>query len=269
MSVQFGRSRSLGRGEDPPVEEATGPEAVDDPSEGKAWAESLGDGQLEGDRWYHILFKLFFPISIYFLFYGCVVLIYGSDMASEWTNMTFLFLVPPAGTGVIVPLGISKGFSGLTMALTVTMVDVVISMYICWWLVLLKKIPGIGRIFIWLEEKAGKKIEADPKLKRGSWWVIYTVLLVPIQGSGGMNMSIIGRMIGMRADSIITAVGAGSLTVALFFAFLATIGFQLLEYSLWAFIIFLILTLQGVVLVYWSIRWTKMRMWEGQLAKEA
>lgn len=52
-------------------------------------------------------------------------------MATRWVELTALFIVPPFGTGTIVPWGISDGFSGLTMALTVTMVDGIISIWIC------------------------------------------------------------------------------------------------------------------------------------------
>ncbi len=90
--------------------------------------DSLGEGQLEGDRWYHILIKMFLPLGIYLLSY---VIIYGGRMATRWVELTALFIVPPFGTGTIVPWGISDGFSGLTMALTVTMVDGIISIWIC------------------------------------------------------------------------------------------------------------------------------------------
>ncbi|UCC92339.1 MAG: small multi-drug export protein [Thermoplasmata archaeon] len=233
----------------------------------KTWRESLGDGQLEGDRWYHVLFKGLFPGSLYLLAIGVIGAIYGSDMVGEWTNLTFLFLVPPMGTGALVPLGMSKGFSPLTMALTVTLVDAIMAMYVVWWLVLLKKIPGLGKAFNWIEEKAGKKVESDPRMKRGSWMVIYMSLLIPVQGSGGINMAVIGRVLGLRADSIVSAIVAGSFSIAVITAFMASVGMSLLQESLVGFIIFIMLMVQALVITILLKNRYQMRKWEAELAR--
>ncbi len=236
-----------------------------EPKPPKTWKESLGRGELDGDHWYHILAKMFLPAGIYAAFYGSVYLIYGASMASRWMELTVLFLVPPMGTGTIVPLGMIDGFGGLTMALTVTMVDLILSMWICWWFVILHKIPLIGRIFIWLEEKAGKNIEANPKYKKASWWVIFGALLIPIQGSGGMNMSIIGKLVGLRADLVITAVAAGSFTIAIVVAFMTRVGTELYQESPALLILFIIITIQAALMFYYFYRKYKVSQWEKQL----
>jgi hypothetical protein len=231
----------------------------------KTWKESLGRGKLDGDHWYHVLAKMFIPAGIYAIFYGSVYLIYGADMASRWAELTVLFLVPPMGTGTIVPIGMSDGFNGLTMALTVTMVDLILSMWICWWFVILHKIPIIGRIFVWMEEKAGKKIEANPTYKRASWWVIFSVLLIPIQGSGGMNMSIIGKLVGLRADLVITAVAAGSFTIAIIVAFMTQVGYTLYQQSPILLVAFIVVTIQALMIIYIGYRKYMMHRWEKEL----
>jgi hypothetical protein len=241
--------------------------AEDEVRENKSWAESLGAGQIEGDRWYHLLFKGFFPPALYVFSYFIIVLIYGSDMASRWVELTTLFVVPPFGTATIVPWGMSDGFSGLTMAFTVAMVDFVIAMLIVWWFVLLKKIPYVGKIFVWTEKKAGEKIEANPQWKRGTWWVIFCTLLIPIQGSGGMNMSVIGKLIGLRADTIVSAVVAGSLTIALFVAFFTNVGMFMLSLGLGFFIVFILIMIQGLSLVYILIRRFNIARYERELAQ--
>jgi len=232
----------------------------------KTWRDSLGDGQFEGDSWYHILFKALFPLTIYVLSAFIILLVYGNEKVWDWVNWTVLFLVPPMGTATVVPLGMNDGFSGLTMALTVTMVDGVLSMYVVWWLVLLKKVPGLGKMFLWLEEKAGKKVESDPKMKRGSWMIIYMALLIPIQGSGGINMAVIGRILGLRADSIVSAIVAGSLTIALMVAFMSSVGMSLLQQSLTAFIVFLMLMVQVALIGYLLVHHFQMKRWEAEQA---
>lgn len=235
----------------------------------KTWAESLGDGQLEGDRWYHLLFKALFPLGVYVLSFFMVAGAYGQDMVWDWVNLTFLFVVPPMGTATLIPLGMSQGFSPLTMALTVTMVDLVLSMYVVWWLVLLKRIPGVGKMFVWIEEKAGKKVESDERLKRSSWFVIFSALLIPIQGSGGINMAVIGRILGLRADHIVSAIVAGSLTVALMTAFMASVGMSLLQESILAFIIFLMVMIELGLMAYLLYTRYQMRKWERDLSERA
>ncbi|NIP35421.1 MAG: hypothetical protein GWN18_10720, partial [Thermoplasmata archaeon] len=68
---------------------------------GKTWRESLGDGQFEGDRWYHVLVKAVLPAIIYLASFFIVAGAYGSDMAWEWVNLTILFIVPPMGTATL------------------------------------------------------------------------------------------------------------------------------------------------------------------------
>jgi hypothetical protein len=187
-------------------------------------------------------------------------------MATRWVELTTLFVVPPFGTGTIVPWGMSDGFSGLTMAFTVAMVDMIISMWICWWFVLLKKIPYLGKIFVWLERKAGEKIEANPKWKRGTWWLIFTVLLVPFQGSGGMNMSIAGKMIGLRALTVISAVVAGSLTIALVFAAATNLGMFLVTLGFGFAVTLVLMIIQVLCVCYVIFRKIRIRMWESEMA---
>ncbi len=231
----------------------------------KSWAISLGAGQIEGDRWYHLLFKGLFPLGVYLLSYTLIRIFYGADMVGRWVELTLMFIVPPFGTATIVPWGMSDGFGGLTMALTVSMVDFIIAMWIVWWFVLLKKIPYAGKIFIWTEKKAGEKIEANPKWKRGTWWIIYFTLLVPFQGSGGMNMSIVGKLIGLRADTVVSAVVAGSFTIAIFTAFMTSVGVKLYHQDPALLIIFIMMTIQALCFLVFIQRRLKVRKWEADL----
>ncbi|NIT77783.1 MAG: small multi-drug export protein [Thermoplasmata archaeon] len=144
-----------------------------------------------------------------------------------------------------------------------------LSLYVVWWLVLLKRMPGLGRAFVWLEEKAGKKVEEDERLKRSSWFVIFSALLIPIQGSGGINMAVIGRILGLRADHIVSAIVAGSLTIALITAFMASVGMSLLQESLVAFILFLMVVIELGLLAYLLYQKYQIAKWEKELGDAA
>lgn len=103
----------------------------------KSWGTSLGDGQLDGDRWFHILFKLFFPVGVYLAFLAAV-----------------------------------------------------------------------------------------------------------------MNMSVVGRIIGMRADHIISAVVCGSLTIAFIVAFIAKVGARMYQQGVGTLVIFILMLVQVACVAY-------------------
>ncbi len=84
-----------------------------------------------------------------------------------------------------------------------------------------------------------------------------------------MNMSIVGKMIGLRADTVVSAVVEGSLTIALVIAFLSNVGFPLLKLGIGYFIIFMLLMVQFMCLIYVIIRHIRARQMENMLAQRS
>jgi hypothetical protein len=78
-------------------------------------------------------------------------------------------------------------------------------------------------------------------------------------------MAIIGRLLGLRADLVVSAIVAGSLTIAMFVAFMASVGMSLLQESYVAFIIFVMLMVQAVLGFYMLHHRYQMNTWEKEL----
>jgi site-specific recombinase len=77
-----------------------------------------------------------------------------------------------------------------------------------------------------------------------------------------MNMSIIGKLIGLRADTVITAVAAGSFTIAIMVAFMVKVGYELYQQSPYLLILFIIITIQAILIIYMIYRWIMVKLWE-------
>ncbi len=233
----------------------------DVPEHEHTWLDSL-DGHEEGDTLGMSLFKLIIPFAIPAAIF--TVLFYTMDYG-KWLQLGGLalgYLFPPFGKESIIPIGIGFGFTVLQMTGLIFMVDVVCAMFISWNLPLAKKIPLIGRLLIWLEEKGTKVMEENPSLRAGAWFGLVGWVMIPFQGSGGITASIVGRSVGMRATYVISAVGVGALIAGFVIGVVASRGWAAIRENLLLGIVYILVVVLVTLVIYNLYKKRQMKLQE-------
>lgn len=134
------------------------------------------------------------------------------------SGLLFAYFVPPAGKESIIPIAIVMGYPWWLITLAIFLLDVAVSLFVVWNFDLALKIPLIGRL---LESgmTAGRNYtERQPWLRRFSTVGLILFVFFPLQGTGAMNGSILGRLLGLEKSRVFACVCAGSLASTLIIA---------------------------------------------------
>lgn len=153
-----------------------------------------------------ILAAPFLSISYYFVF----VLEYLPDsVAARYGGLVVAYFVPPFGKESIPGLMLSGGIPAWVVWSTLILMDVIASFIISynWWLVelILEHVPFLDRGYAWLQRKA----EA---YRKKTWLTLSLVVFmaIPFQGTGGINTSILARLLGVKAKRTVAICLVGS-----------------------------------------------------------
>ena len=211
-----------------------------------SWRDSLALGQESGDSNAQRAFKFIFPPVLWLsAFIIAHIMFNAASSADEWFGFTFLYLVPPMGKEILIPMGINAGYPPLLMAFTITFVDLWVAMFIAWNYWYLEKIPKVGNILKKTEKKGAALIAKSPAAGKGVWWTIVILALIPFLGAGGFLGALIGKFIGMKPIEIITAVVTGAFLSGLMYAYASDAVFQAFESYPWLTLIVLTILIIG------------------------
>jgi uncharacterized membrane protein len=170
--------------------------------------------------------KLLAPFAVLGIFLGAVLASFGAHAVDQLAQLFLVYWVNPAGKETAIPLALSPASRsvsfpglgtvqgmGLDPALTwvfLVTVDFATCLFFVWNYDHARKVPYLGRFLARAEDK-GKKVAAKhawiPHLAFGGL-TIYAVL--PLEGTGGIGGSVLGRAIGLAPLRTFLAVGLGS-----------------------------------------------------------
>jgi uncharacterized membrane protein len=134
-------------------------------------------------------------------------------------GLMLLYFLPPAGKESVIPLGLASGYSWYLMAASLTVLDVLTCMFMIWNFDLLCKAPVFGG---WIEtcSRVGRRLlHSAPLIERLSVIGLSLFVLLPVQGSGGIAATVLGKVLGIPPWHIFFAVSIGSLLGSILIAF--------------------------------------------------
>lgn len=120
------------------------------------------------------------------------------------------YFFPPAGKESMIPLGIALGIPWYYVALSIALLDVSAAMFMVWNFDLATKIPLLGK---WIErfvEGGGKIISRHRWLEGVYLFGLVSFVMFPLQGSGGVGGSLLGRILGLKWTEVLAAVTMGA-----------------------------------------------------------
>jgi uncharacterized membrane protein len=157
------------------------------------------------------LFRLSIPfllgipylIALYFVLPYDLWLIHG--------GLLIAYIVPPAGKETVIPIGIAVGLPWWMMAFSVALMDILAGVFMALNFDIALKIPGVGG---WIRKfiAGGEEFFAKrPWLERFYFMGVVLFVMFPLQGSGGIGATLVGRMMGLSPGKVLLAITMGSL----------------------------------------------------------
>jgi len=163
-----------------------------------------------------------------------------------------IYIVPPAGKETVIPIGIGTGANPWALALAIAFVDIVLAIFLAWNFDLARRIPFIGGAIRRLQDKGEDILEEKPWVERLAFFGIVLFVIIPLQGSGALGGTMLGRAMGVGRAKIVGAVTTGGLIGAFAIAISVEFGLGLVA-SLDAYSLLLYLLLAMVLFTLWYI----------------
>ncbi len=120
------------------------------------------------------------------------------------------YFVPPAGKESMIPIGIALGIPWYLVAVSIALLDALSGLFMAWNFDLALKIPVLGG---WIEKfmHHGRMFVCErPWLEELYFAGLVIFVMVPLQGSGGVGGSIVGRILGMSKAEVVAAITLGA-----------------------------------------------------------
>lgn len=134
-------------------------------------------------------------------------------------GLFFAYLVPPLGKESIIPIAIGVGYPAWVVIAGVVLMDMVTAMFIALNFDLLLKVPLLGRLLKWLMNGATNIRQKKPWIEKLSYVGLLIFMYVPLQGSGAINTTILGRLFALEPKIVYGIVTIGSILSSLTVAF--------------------------------------------------
>jgi uncharacterized membrane protein len=168
-------------------------------------------------------------ILLPFLFVGVYVWILYILLPYEqfllMTGLMLAYIIPPAGKETVIPLGIALGLPWYVVATSVAMVDVGAGLFMAWNFDLALKIPILGSWIGRFMFHGQEFVRQRPWLERLYFVGLALFVMFPLQGSGGIGASIVGRILGMPKAEVVAAIAIGAFAGS----FLLALGIEFLK----------------------------------------
>jgi uncharacterized membrane protein len=220
---------------------------------------------------YRILKRVFLlvsPILIYLVLLGIFWFVYPPATgvftlppSTEYLGLLGLmgaYLVPPFGKETIIPLALGFGYPVWVIFAGVVGMDIVTATFVSYNFDLLLKVPLVGRWIRWVMRTADKVRKSKPWIEQLSSAGLLLFMYIPLQGSGSITCSVLGRLLGFKPVVSLGLVIIGSMLSTLTVALGASSVIQLwaIQPILGVLAALLILAVIIVIAYIWS-RFTK------------
>ena len=176
-------------------------------------------------------FALFvLPFAIAFLYIVSLLPILSPE---AWSIVVFggmaLYMFSPLGAEIVIPavvVALGEGAPAHVVVLavvSVVMVDVLTALFIAWNWDLLERVPRLGGVLRRVEAKCHAIIARRRWGEGATLAALAAYVALPVQMTGGLFSSVLGRVMGLGKTRVFAAVVAGSLAGAVPMAVLAVL----------------------------------------------
>jgi uncharacterized membrane protein len=198
---------------------------------------------------YFILPFLFIGVYIWILY-----LLVPYEEFLLLAGLMLAYLIPPAGKESVIPLGIALGLPWYLVATSVAMLDLGAGLFMAWNFDLALNIPILGPWIGRFMHHGQEFVRQRPWLERLYFVGLALFVMFPLQGSGGIGASIVGRILGMPRAEVVAAIAIGAFVGSFAFALGVEFLKDILLANLAAGIVVILALLVVIVILYLYFR---------------
>lgn len=131
------------------------------------------------------------------------------------------YVLPPAGKETVIPAAIAAGFSPFLVATYIAGFDMTVAWFLAWnWEVVLR-VPLVGPFVERMMDAGNRHLARAPLIDRSAFYGLVLFVFFPLQGSGAVAGTILGRLLGIGAQRTWLAVMIGALVSSFVWAYAA------------------------------------------------
>ncbi len=169
-----------------------------------------------------ILMHFFGPFIVFFLFFLILYLGLPNKIASRYLISGSIYIIPsPAGDKTVLISTAPDALKGsrYLMAVEIAVLDTLLAWFLCYNLDLIRDWKTADRFISFVEKKSLLAFKRRPWIRKVAIGFLALFVIIPMQGSGGLTASAIGKFMGLKPWKVILSIGLGSLGGCLLIAY--------------------------------------------------
>ncbi|OPX67834.1 MAG: putative small multi-drug export protein [Methanoregulaceae archaeon PtaB.Bin056] len=154
--------------------------------------------------------RFLLPFILGALYLTFCSLILPHDRVLLLGGLMLAYVIPPAGKESVIPLGIALGFPWWLIGTSIALLDVLAAIFMALNFELAFHIPLLGAWIRRFMDHGQGFLARRPYLKRFYFSGLVLFVMFPLQGSGGIGGSLVGRLLGMTPRTVLLAITIGA-----------------------------------------------------------
>lgn len=192
---------------------------------------------------------------------GCLVgllfWLYDATAALKLGGLLLLYFIPPAGKESIIPAGIALGFPFQIVSFSIVLVDIACCLFMVWNFELICNVPYLGNMIRYLIMKGEKYLNEHPWLDRLYFIGLIIFVFFPLQGTGSISGSIIGKVLALKSFEIIGAITIGSILSSFLIGYSVYALNEYLDINVWSILATIMIILVLIPVLSYGIHQTQ------------
>jgi len=158
----------------------------------------------------NLALRFIFPFILGGLYILILFLFLPYERALLLSGLMGAYLIPPAGKETILPLGVALGFPWWLIGTSIALLDILAGIFMALNFEMAYRIPLLGTWITKFMNHGHAFLSRRPWLKKFYFTGIVLFVMFPLQGSGGIGASLVGRLLGMSGRNVLIAITIGA-----------------------------------------------------------
>jgi len=154
--------------------------------------------------------RFLLPFLLGCLYLALCALFLPPERALLLCGLMLAYVIPPAGKETVIPLGVALGFPWWLIGTSIALLDVLAGLFMALNFELAYQVPLLGTWISRFMDHGQAFLSRRPWLKKFYFTGVVLFVMFPLQGSGGIGASLVGRLLGMSRKAVLLAITIGA-----------------------------------------------------------
>lgn len=158
----------------------------------------------------HPVFRISVPFLIGGIYYGFCLILLSRNTALLLGALMVAYIFPPAGKETVIPLGIALGLPWWLIGTSIALLDILAGLFMALNFDAALHIPFLGAWIKKFMDHGQEYLSRRPWIRRFCFTGVVLFVMFPLQGSGGIGATLLGRLLGMPRWDVFSAIVIGA-----------------------------------------------------------